>query len=184
MTNRRGRRPHGRALPPAGTPSDRETLMTNRTTLDQLRAMDATRAAGLPIDHLALLLGEVGELKADAKRLADLLNDALHRRFGEAAAAARRAEGRGTGRVRLEADGFEVVADAPKRVEWHQGRLGEAVAAIRGWGEDPADYVGTELTVTEARFAAWPPRIRALFEPARTLRPSRPTYALTPKEPA
>lgn len=158
--------------------------MTNRTTLDQLRAMDATRAAGLPTGHLALLLDEVGELKADAKRLADLLNDALHRRFGEAAAAARRAEGKDTGRVRLEADGFEVVADAPKRVEWHQGRLGEAVAAIRGWGEDPADYVATEIRVPEGRFAAWPPRIREVFAPARTVATGRPSYTLAAKDPA
>ena len=68
--------------------------MTNRTPLEQRRAMDATQAAGLPIDHLALLLDEVGELKADSKRLADRLTDALHARFGEAAAAARRIEGK------------------------------------------------------------------------------------------
>lgn len=158
--------------------------MTNRTTLDQLRAMDATQAAGLPIDHLAMLLDEVGALKADAKRLADLLNDALHQRFGEAASAARRADGRDTGRVRLEADGFAVIADAPKRVEWHQGRLAEAVAIIRGWGEAPADYVATEIRVPESRFAAWPPRIREVFAPARTVATGRPSYTLEQKDPA
>lgn len=160
------------------------TLMTNRTTLDQLRGMDVTEAAGLPIAHLALLLDEVGALKADAKRLADLLTDALHQRFGEAASAARRADGKDTGRVRLEADGFEVVADAPKRVEWHQGRLADAVATIRGWGEDTADYVTTELRVPESRFTAWPPRIRDVFAPARTVATGRPSYTLIAKDPA
>ena len=33
--------------------------MSNRTTLAQLREMDAARAARLPVDHLSLLLEEV-----------------------------------------------------------------------------------------------------------------------------
>jgi hypothetical protein len=73
--------------------------MTNRTTLAQLREMDAAQAARLPVDHLALLLEEVGALKADAKHLADLLHDALHARYGAPAAMARRAEGKDTARA-------------------------------------------------------------------------------------
>jgi len=152
--------------------------MTNRTTLEQLRAMDATQAAGLAIDHLALLLDEVGELKADAKRLADRLTDALHARFGEAAAAARRAEGKDTGRARLETEGHELLADLPKRVEWDQSRLVSALDVLRGWGEEPADYVATEIRIAEGRFTAWPPKLQALFAPARTVATGRPTYAL------
>lgn len=156
----------------------------NRTTLAQLRAMTAAEVARLPLDQLALLLDEVGDLKADAKRLGDLLQDALHVRFGEAATAARRAEGKDTGRVRLEQDGFEILADLPKKVRWDQPKLAEAIATLRGWGEDPADYVATELRVPEARFSAWPPRIRALFEPARTVAAGRPSYSLELKDPA
>ena len=158
--------------------------MSNRTTLSQLREMDAAEAARLPLDELALLLDDVAALKADVKRLGDLLHDALHARFGAAAFAARRADGKDTGRVRLEEGGFEIVADLPKKVEWHQGKLADAVAVLREWGEDPADYVATELRVPEARFTAWPPRIRALFEQARTVAPGRPSYALQPKDPA
>ncbi len=158
--------------------------LPNRTTLAQLREMDAAAAARLPVDQLAALLDDAAELKADAKRAADLLHDALHARFGAAAVAARREEGKDTGRVRLEEDGFEVVADLAKRIEWSQARLAEAVRTLREWGEDPADYVATELRVPEARFTAWPPRMRALFEPARTVGAGRPTYTLAPKDPA
>jgi len=42
--------------------------------------------------------------------------------------------------------------------------------------------VAVEMNVPESRYAAWPPRIRALFEPARTVGTGRPTYTLTPKE--
>ena len=144
--------------------------------------MTAAQAAALPLDQLAILLDEAAELRADAKRVSDLLHDALHSRFADAAAAARRAEGKDTGRIRLDQDGLEVVADLTKRVEWNQARLVEAVATLRDWGEDPADYITTEMRVPESRFTAWPPRIRALFEPARTVGTGRPTYSLQPKD--
>jgi hypothetical protein len=157
--------------------------MSNRTTLAQLREMNLADAARLPLDQLALLLDDLAALKADAKQLGDLLHDALHARFGDAASTARRADGKDTGRVRLEQDGFEIVADLPKKVDWQQAKLATAVATLREWGEDPADYVATELRVPEARFTAWPPRIRALFEPARTVATGRPSYTLQPKDP-
>jgi hypothetical protein len=53
--------------------------------------MTAAQVAALPLDHLALLLDDVAALKADAKRLGDLLHDALHARHGAPAAAALRA---------------------------------------------------------------------------------------------
>jgi hypothetical protein len=159
-------------------------VLPNRTSLAQLRGMTAAQVAALPLDHLALLLDDAAELRADAKRVADLLHDALHARFGEAAAAARRADGKDTGRVRLLEDGFEVLADLPKRVEWDQSKLVAAVATIRDWGEDPADYVTTEIRVPESRFTAWPPRIRDVFAPARNVAPGRPSYSLEPKDPA
>jgi hypothetical protein len=159
-------------------------MMSNRTTLAQLREMDAAAVARLPLDQLALLLDDVAALKADAKHLADMLHDALHVRFGAEARSARRAEGKDTGRVRLEQDRFEIVSDLSKKVDWHQGKLADAVKTLCEWGEDPADYVTTELRVPEARFTAWPPRIRALFEPARTVATGRPAYTLQPKDPA
>jgi hypothetical protein len=158
--------------------------MSNRITLAQLREMNPADAARLPLDQLALLLDDLAALRADAKQLGELLHDALHARFGDAATTARRAEGKDTGRVRLEQGGFEVVADLPKKVEWQQAGLAAAVATLRDWGEDPADYVATELRVPEPRFTAWPPRIRALFEPARTVATGRPSYTLQPKDPA
>ena len=49
---------------------------------------------------------------------------------------------------------------------------------LRKWGENPDDYVGTEFKVSEPRYSAWPPGIRQLFEPARTLKVGKPSYKL------
>lgn len=153
-------------------------MLTNRTTLAQLREMDTGRIAQLPTDHLALLAEDVSELKADARRVSDKLAAALDMRFGAAATAARRGEGKDTGRVRLCVEGIEITADLPKKVDWDQAKLSEAVSVLRSWGEDPADYVTTEMSVPESRYAAWPPRIHTLFEPARTVAAGRPTYTI------
>jgi hypothetical protein len=157
-------------------------MTSNRTTIAQLREMDAGQVSRLPVDQLALLADDVATLKADAKTLGDKFAIALHARFGDQAAVARRMEGKDTGRVRLLLDGFEIVSDLPRRTEWEQARLRDAVAVLRGWGEDPADYVSIEMSVPETRYGAWPPRIRALFEPARTVSAGRPTYTLNRKD--
>ena len=153
-------------------------MVNNSTTIADLRHLSAADAARLPLDHLSMLLDDVGELKADAKLLGDLLHDALHARYSTPAAALRRSEGKDTGRIRLVEGDFEIVADLPKKIDWHPSRLAEAVTTIRGWGEDPADYVTTEIKVPETRYTAWPPRIRAVFAPARTVATGRPSYTL------
>ena len=152
--------------------------MSNRTTLAELRAMDAAQAARLPPAHLALLLDDAAALRADAKHVSDLLSDALHRRYGAVAAEHRQAEGKDTGRVRFLDAGFEISADLPKRVEWDQGRLATAIETLRAWGETPTDYVTIEVKVPESRFTAWPPKLQALFQPARTVGTGRPSYSL------
>ena len=74
---------------------------------------------------------------------------------------------------------FNVVADLPKRVKWDQRRLGELVELIRsGWGENPADYVKMKFEVSERAYEAWPPMLKELFTPARTVETGKPSYEL------
>ena len=80
--------------------------------------------------------------------------------------------------MRFEVDGFLVVADLPKRPEYDQLKLKEAVEALRKWGENPEHYVGIEIKVAESKYTAWPPGVRQLFEPARTLKTGKPSYKL------
>jgi hypothetical protein len=150
--------------------------VTNRCTLEQLREMTAEQAACLPVDQIAALLEDVAEQKASLKHCDDLLHGALNYRYAERAALARQAAGKNTGTVSIEDDDFTIRADLPKRVEWDQPKLTQAVETIRSWGEKPEDYVTIDVKVAESRFTAWPHSIRAIFEPARTVGAGRPTY--------
>ena len=152
--------------------------MSNRYTLAQLREMTADQVSILAVDHLAMLLEDVAELKADAKRLDDLLNTAIALGYGPRAAELRKAEGKATGTVSIEAEGYTVRADLPKKVEWDQAALRVAMETVKGWGEDPADYITAALSVPESKFNAWPASIRAVFEPARTVSTGRASFKI------
>jgi hypothetical protein len=110
--------------------------------------------------------------------LADWLNGAIGLRYADRAAAARRAEGRDTGTVRLDDGEVTVIADLPKKVEWDQAALGKVVARIRAAGDDPAEYVETTFRVSERKYGAWPAAIREGFEVARTVKPGKPSFRL------
>ena len=138
--------------------------------------MTGEQVSNLPIDQIASLLEGVADLKADAKRLDDVLNTGIAMAFSKKADDMRRAEGKDTGTVSIEVGGFVVRADLPKKVEWNQAELRQAMETVKKWGEDPADYLSMVLAVPESKFSAWPASIRAVFEPARTVGAGRPTF--------
>jgi hypothetical protein len=158
--------------------------VSNRTTLAQLREMGAKKAASLPTDHLAMLLEDVAAQKADTKALDDILTEACTIKFGPLADALRKQDGKDSGRVTIEDSGFLIRADLPKRVEWDQAKLEEAVETVRSWGEAPADFVTIKLTVPENKYKAWPGSIRKVFEPARTVGAGKATFSIERREAA
>jgi hypothetical protein len=155
-------------------------MIRNRACLNDLAGMETGAIAALPVDQLALLAGEAQEVLDHAKRIKERLDGALDLRYGERAAALRRAEGRDTGTARLEDNGFVVVAELPKRVKWDQARLAAIVEQIRAAGEDPSEYVAIEFKVSERAYGAWPSSIRTAFEPARTVETGKPVYRIDP----
>ena len=127
------------------------------------------------LDHL---IRRVTAAEETARHYKQLLQAVLHHRFCERAQSLRQEAGKTTGTVRFEDDGYMVVADLPKRPEYDQRKLKDAVEALRKWGENPDDYVSVEIKISETKYGAWPPAVRKLFEPARTLKTGKPLYKL------
>ncbi len=148
-------------------------------TMADLRGMDAARAASIPPDQLALLQEEARSTVEMAKKSLDWIEVVIASRYEQRAIAARGAAGKDTGTVRFDDGPVTVVADLPKRVDWDQARLADLVERIRSGGEDPGQYVEVSFKVAERAYAAWPDRIRSVFEPARTVRTGRQTFRLT-----
>lgn len=156
--------------------------MRNRIRILDLPHMDGDDVTALSPEDLSFLLEDLDSAARELAHAENILRTGLDLRYGARAAALRRAEGRDTGTVRIEDGDYVVVADLPKKVRWDQERLAALVAEIRAAGEDPADYVATELKVSERAYGAWPPSIRAAFEPARTVGAGKPVYRIEPRK--
>ena len=151
----------------------------NRPSLDDIRTMPVGEIAKLPAEHLALLQEDADAALDAAKRLKEWLEGAIARRYADAAAMVRRAEGQDTGPVRFEGGAVVVAADL---LRLFRGRVGAAlVERIRAGGENPADYVDIGFKVPERKYTAWPTAIREAFAAARTVRTAKPTFRLTIK---
>ena len=151
---------------------------TNRPTLDAARRLSVAGLLALPAEHLALLQEDARAALDAANRMRDWIEGTIALRYEQRAVGARTAAGKDTGTVRFQDVTVEVVVDLPKRVDWDQPRLAGLAEQIRAGGEDPGEYVEVSLKVSERAYAAWPERIRAAFEPARTVRTGKPTYRL------
>ncbi len=146
--------------------------------LDEVGNFVMAELENLPLADLDRLIQRVTNAEDTARHYKQFLQSVLHHRFGERAHQLRQEAGKNTGTVRFDVDGHTVIADLPKKVEYDQRKLKEAVEALRKWGENPEDYVSLEVKVAEAKYTAWPPAVRQLFEPARTLKAGKPTYKL------
>ena len=125
----------------------------------------------LPIETLANLKEQADAHLADASKMVAILHGVFNRRYAAGINSA------GTSH-RIEA-GYDIKITMPKNVSWDQIALADAVETIRAWNEDPAEYVGTEIKVSEARYNAWPNAVRDLFEPARTVKTGKPKFEIS-----
>lgn len=124
----------------------------------------------LPIAVLANLQSQAEAHAADAAQMLAILHSTFTRRY------AQWLNDTGT-HYRSDGD-YSVKITVTKTVAWDQTKIAEAVEKIKGWGEDPADYVDTKITVAERKYDAWPPAIRDLFTPARTVKAGKPKFEL------
>ncbi len=154
-------------------------MLSNHLTLADLRGRDAAEVAAIPPDQLAHLQAEARSTLDMARQALDWIEGVIALRYEQRAIAARGAAGKDVGTVRFEDGPVTVIADLPKRTDWDQARLAQLVESIRASGEDPGEYIAVSFKVAERAYAAWPERIRMVFEPARTVRTGRQTFKLT-----
>lgn len=145
--------------------------MKQPITLEQLPEQPPGVLDQLPIDILANLKAEADAHLASASQMVAILHGVFARRYADGL--------NSTGTHHRQDNGFDIKVTVPKRVEWDQAALASAVETIKGWGEDPAEYVDTKISVSERKFDAWPSAVRDLFEPARTVKTGKPQFAVS-----
>lgn len=145
-------------------------------TIDDIKEQPLGVLDALPIAVLANLQSQAEAYLADASQMVAILHSTFTRRYAEGLNA--------TGTHHRTDSGFDITINVPKRVDWDAAKVASAVETIVGWGENPADYVDTKISVAESKYKAWPPAIRDLFTPARSERAGKPTFKIMEKEAA
>ena len=155
------------------------TDLKNRPTLTDVKQMTPDQVADLPLAQIAALRSDLDEKRDEVKQLDSIITAAMEDRFGKRAR--KRAE---IGTVRLDdEDGLSVKVEIPKRVEWDQAQLASVASTIaREWGDEPQQYMRLKYEVPESAYNNWPDSLRALFEPARTVKAGKPKFTIEQKE--
>ena len=128
--------------------------------------------AALPAETLMRLQAEADAHAKAAARITSALHSVLAARYATGLNA--------TGTHHREDGGVAVTVTVPKKVKWDQVALNAASETLIGWGENPTDYVEFEIKVSERKYDAWPPAVRDVFTPARTVEPGKPVIKLEP----
>lgn len=128
----------------------------------------------LPASVLMTLHSAAAAHMAEAAGLMAIIHGVLDRRYAKGLNA--------TGTTHRTDGDIDVKITVPKNVSWDAGEMAKAIATLKEWGENPAEYVDTKITVSEAKYKAWPATIRDLFTPARTEKAGKPKIELSRKE--
>lgn len=149
-------------------------------------AMSVDQLAELPVEQLAALsVNQKAKFSRDIDQALDRLKKgrakfdaSLDSAYGERARAVRHDAGKDFGVIHLNDGSVRVSVDVPKRVTWDQKQLAAIAQRIAATGDRIEDYLVVEFSVPESRFNNWPTALREQFEPARTVKPGKATYAL------
>jgi len=143
------------------------------TLFDVLAVRDVlqTRRKGLIDEAMAAIADEIEHIDTQMAKVKAQIDGMV----AEDLAALRR--DKSTGVVKFVRDGVEVKETVSKVVTWDQIKLQEIHHKIKSAGDNPDEYIGMKLSVAESAFKAWPAMIKKIFEPARTVKPGKPSLS-------
>lgn len=150
-------------------------LMINTGSLPEL---SVSQLAALPQQQLQEFDLSLNLMATWIRQSRDRLNTALDQRYGEQARQSLQESGRDFGVTHIDDGALQVTYELPKRVSWDQQRLAEMAERIAAAGENVADFIDVEYSVSESRFKNWPATLRDQFEPARTVKPGKASFRL------
>lgn len=114
---------------------------------------------------------EAAELKAAATRLEHEAKTILSEAFMAQASDLLKDKPEPYGSVSIDDGNFKISFDFEKKVKWDESKLRDIGADITAnWeGDDPNNYIDVKMSVSETKYKAWPPMLKKVFDPARTV---------------
>lgn len=90
----------------------------------------------------------------------------------------RTAQAKEFGAVNVVCEGYKVTETIPKRVKWDQEKMAEIFQTIKGYGDDPFQYMKVELGCNEKVYEQFDESIKAVFNAARVVEKGKPSIKI------
>lgn len=145
--------------------------------LSVIETLDVKELSRLQVYDLADLCDQVSKLLSHAKELKEKLDDALNLRFSETIKDNLRRENKDTGTTKFIENGFQIVAEVPKKVTWDSQLMEEIIKTIPE--AHRRDYIKTTYSIDERKYAYFTPEYQQLFKPARTITPGKVRFKIS-----
>lgn len=155
--------------------------MTDRTLLPaELAELTVAQLAALSPQQKILLARQLDQAGEWLKQVKARFDAALEQTYGDRIRDARTDGGKDFGVVHVADGEIRLSVDVSKRVSWDQAQLATIAKRIDAAGESVEEFIDIAYSISESRFQNWPSTLRTQFEAARTVKPGKPTYRLTP----
>lgn len=148
-------------------------MKKNSISMEDLLTMTPADLEALTVDQLLLIQQEIVEEATRIKNIKTIYDSVLNKRYTESIARAYEAKDNTYGKATFSDDSqkdYVVEVETPKNVKWDDEAMKAGEAVIRDkWEENPEDYITFTRKIPEATFNAWPPAIKKVFAPARSV---------------
>lgn len=121
--------------------------------------------------------GRIKALKDEKSKIEKELNEAVIQEASEKL----KSKNYGCGTVNIEEGDFKIKVTVSKKVKWDNEKLSDIEELIRKGGQNPENFIKCTRTVNENSYKDFTDDIKKVFEPARTVEPSKPKITIERK---
>lgn len=132
-------------------------------------------------DQIAALEASIADKKSGLVNKRNEIKDLLNAEITKEAMEQLKDNDYGCGTANIETDRYKVKVTVSKGVKWDEVVLRNIAEQIREGGQNPEDYIKYKLSVSETDYKKFGDNIQAVFEPARTVEPSKPVIKIERK---
>ncbi|MGN7612739.1 DUF7173 family protein [Magnetococcales bacterium HHB-1] len=152
-------------------------------TLEQVKDLSPAQLSTLPAHDLARLIKEVTHAEKWAKKRKNALEAALQHRYLEYSKSQLQAQRKEFGTTKFMDGNIEVKATLGRApLKWDQQMMTSIVNRLQKKGQNLAKAVKVTYDMSATQFDKLASHDKAIFEPACTVKPKKPSFTLTIKE--
>lgn len=143
----------------------------------EVERLSVKELSELPVYDLSDLNEQVLKLIVHTKEIKEKFEDALNLRFSETVRNNLRCENRDTGTTKFIENGFQIIAEVPKKVTWDSEKIDVIIKNISEVKRK--NIIKTTHVIDERKYQQLTPEDQRIFADARTVTPGKTKFKIT-----